>query len=143
MIIRILPDYAAESYSKNLSYDNKVAIISITTNEEGDEPTNISNSKWLFRMRFHDITEDLECRDYIIYAPTQTDFVGLKSFVDCIRDYASELWIHCGAGVSRSPALAAAVMEYLGMDSNRILKSDRFIPNPLVYKLAKIELGVE
>ena len=144
MNIYILSQREAEAYSKRLKDSASIAIISITTKEYGDEKADIKlggGVKYLLRMRFNDLTEDIAEKDYLLTAPVQEDFTGLKEFIDTINDNVDELWIHCAAGVSRSAGLGAAVCEYLGMDHS-IFTSKNFVPNMLVYRLTKNELGI-
>lgn len=142
MKVRILSQREAEYYSKKLPPDNRTAIISITTKEDCDSPADIQNAKFIMRMQFNDLEADFyDAKNGFIYAPIQADFAGLKDYIDFVNKYAEELWIHCAAGVSRSAGLAAAVCEYLG-HSHDIFDCGRYVPNRLVYKLAKKELGI-
>lgn len=77
-------------------------------------------------------------------APIEKDFIGLKAFIDTYKDKVDEIIVHCAAGISRSSAVAAAICKYLNLDELKIIwKKHYYIPNALVYKLAKKELNLE
>ena len=64
----------------------------------------------------------------------------LKAWVD--RQECDILLVHCGAGVSRSAAVGAAINEYLNL-GQKIWGHLRYEPNRLVYRLACVELGIQ
>jgi predicted protein tyrosine phosphatase len=91
----------------------------------------------IHRMMFADLDgEDDWQQDYLARAE---DFEGLKEFIDDVSDKINLLIVHCAAGFSRSPAVTAAIEEYLGLP-NTIWGSDLYKPNMHVYKMAKQEL---
>ena len=53
------------------------------------------------------------------------------------------IYCSCDAGESRSPAVAAAVMRYLGMDDMKIWKNLHYHPNMLVFVMLSAGLGNE
>ncbi|HWQ58376.1 MAG TPA: hypothetical protein VN540_05080 [Clostridia bacterium] len=67
---------------------------------------------------------------------------------DAIRDfvlrYVNEidlLIVHCTGGVSRSAAVAAAVLAGLGESDARIWNDENYRPNPLVYRMVLRAFG--
>lgn len=113
----------------------KTSIISITCIGEKDvvffEHENLIS---IFCMKFNDIDSE---KITAITPPKQEDFNGLKWFVDHLE--CEELIVHCGAGESRSAAVAAAINEYLDL-GYKIFGANQYEPNKLVYKYACAEL---
>ena len=48
-----------------------------------------------------------------------------------------DLIVHCSAGVSRSPAVAAGILAGLRQDDSAIWKNPGYQPNPYVYRLVR------
>lgn len=104
--------------------------------KEGDLPTldNQNQYKGILELYFYDlrITEkewkDKELEQYPIFTDLQA--YQLFSFVKQHKR-ADSFVIHCGAGVSRSPAIAIGVAIYLGDTdlAKRIMNSNRYSPN--------------
>ena len=55
-------------------------------------------------------------------------------FVNLHKDNIETLLIHCEAGLSRSPAIAAAISERFGLGSADFY-FEKYMPNVLVYKI--------
>ena len=53
-------------------------------------------------------------------------------FVLCVKDEIDTLIVHCSAGVSRSPAVAAAILKGLGESDEAIWNDPRYCLNGLV-----------
>ena len=60
-----------------------------------------------------------------------------KAFADYVKGMADvdTLYCCCDAGESRSPAVAAAVMRYLGMDDMAVWRNPHYHPNMLVFAM--------
>lgn len=58
--------------------------------------------------------------------------IEIRDFVLAHRDRAELVVVHCDAGLSRSPAVAAAITRALGGDDTPWFK--RYRPNALVYR---------
>lgn len=58
--------------------------------------------------------------------------ITIRDFVLAHRDRAERIVVHCDAGLSRSPAVAAAITKALGGDDAPWFK--RYRPNALVYR---------
>ena len=61
---------------------------------------------------------------------TEKQAAEIWEFVDRVKDTVDTLVIHCHQGMSRSPAVAAAVSEYLKLDTNHIYQT--YLPNAFV-----------
>lgn len=58
---------------------------------------------------------------------------NIKNFVDKIPEKENIL-VCCDAGLSRSPAIAAAILEYLDFDFLTIWENPKYSPNTFVFK---------
>jgi len=83
------------------------------------------------------------CFDDAVEASFRQDLIRAEQ-AEAIRDfvlrYQNEidvLIIHCTAGVSRSAAVAAAVLAGCGADDGVIWNDPRYQPNPLVYRVVR------
>ena len=138
MELKILSQKIAEDMSKIL--DKKTSIISIVCPGENDAVFfDNKNIDKILRLYFNDCISDIKMQNTVLKAPTQDDFKGLKNFVDNLS--CDLLIVHCGAGVSRSAAVAAAINDYLNLDYN-IFENPNYSPNPTVYKCCQNELGI-
>lgn len=120
--------------------DMKTSIISIV----GKDAENVhfpynKNIDKIFRMNFHDLVTDFKIDDDVMPAPVQSDFTGLKNFIDNLD--CKLLIVHCGAGQSRSAAVAAAISDYLNLNLE-IFGNPKYSPNPTVYKCCLNEFGI-
>ena len=118
------------------------AVISITSKEEKD--VDFPDKRCvtgILRLKFNDLWEeyDDEGIPFGRPLPRQEDFKGLKEFVSGLS--CGRLIVHCREGISRSAAVAKAILESRkGLDE---MRSERPVcPNPLVYTLARRELGI-
>ena len=119
-------------------YKNKNYII-ISIHESPIEDYNIHFSKDYFckdvlELHFSDIQESWESKipsDFLLFSDKDAEDI-----VNFVKKYENspidEILIHCNAGVSRSTAVAAAISEYLGMDSSVYFKEGS--PNEYIYK---------
>lgn len=56
----------------------------------------------------------------------------MQAFVDSLPNNIDTLFVCCDSGESRSPAIAAAIMEHNGIDHMAIWKNPKYHPNPYV-----------
>ncbi len=63
-------------------------------------------------------------------------------FIDA-HSHAAKIFFCCDSGESRSAALAAATMHYLGQNEMLIWKNTQYHPNPLVYYIQSKAYGLE
>ena len=71
---------------------------------------------------------------------SRRDAAAFAGFVKNLK--ADVLYCCCDAGESRSPAVAAAVMRYFGLDDMQIWKDPHYHPNMLVFEMLADGLGV-
>ncbi len=58
---------------------------------------------------------------------------SIWQFVNQYKGQVGAFVVHCHQGMSRSPAVAAAIARYLKLDETRFWRD--YQPNPFVYKL--------
>ena len=71
---------------------------------------------------------------------SQMDATAFADFVKNLE--ADVLYCCCDAGESRSPAVAAAVMRFLGLDDMQVWENPHYHPNMLVFEMLANTLGV-
>jgi predicted protein tyrosine phosphatase len=119
---------------------NDTILVSITN--PGEPIAKIHETKHLhiFRMQFWDLDND----EGNIKAPDRHSFDGIKRFIDA-HTQVPNIFIHCGAGISRSAAVAWSICDYLhltdleGRDFSTYATT-RYIPNRRVKALCDIAL---
>lgn len=139
MRIIVLSEKLAQKYSYEIT--QKAIIISITCPPE-DNVLFADNNNILdiFNMKFNDLDSDV---DENYKAPIQSDFNGLKNFIDKYKDKIEEIVVHCGAGASRSPACALAICDYLKEKiTYKNMEYSEMNYNKKVYSLALNEFGI-
>lgn len=133
----------------NRSRVNKFAIISIQEIENGGNGFVFTESgccKKVLTLYFSDANPEVfeECgnEDYLkqmikdgtchLFGDKEAN--SIKDFVEEIKNDSeiSTLIVHCGAGVSRSPAIAAAIHNYLFGNNGTFFEEQ--IPNKFVYR---------
>ena len=119
---------------------NTTILVSITN--PGEPIAKIHETKHLhiFRMQFWDLDND----EGNIKAPDRHSFDGIKRFIDA-HNQVPNIFVHCGAGISRSAAVAWSICDYLhltdleGRDFSTYATT-RYIPNRRVKALCDIAL---
>ena len=71
---------------------------------------------------------------------SQADATAFADFVNNLE--ADVFYCCCDAGESRSPAVAAAVMRYFGLDDMQVWKNPHYHPNMMVFEMLANALGV-
>ena len=107
--------------------DRSWAAISITSGREHPVLSE-ANRVGLLRLVFDDITQPGTPQSF-----TPALAAEILNFVASVWDKAEMLLIHCDVGLSRSPAVAAALSRIYYGDDGQWLALD--FPNHLVYKL--------
>lgn len=109
------------------------AIISITTTESDlvELPQSV-RTRGVLRLTFPDMVTPCTgwSEDRLF---TRNDAERICEFVDEHAPRIEELLVHCDAGMSRSPAVAAALSKALYGDDR--LFFERYIPNQRVYRI--------
>ena len=88
-------------------------------------------SRRVLRLCFDDATETSFWQNLITVEQAET----IRDFVLRHLEETNLLIVHRTEGVSRSAAVAAAVLDGLDLNSGRIWNDPCYRPNPLVYKL--------
>lgn len=143
MLIKVLPFDITEELCKNIKDMKDIRCCVVSIDDYGFKPTDIHEGgaiKKIFRMKFPDI-DICDSPSLMKYLATEEDIKGLKNFIDTIKNDCNFLIVHCAAGISRSPAVASAIEEYLGFPDS-IWKSGSYHPNRHVYKLSLQEFGI-
>lgn len=125
MEVRILSIKEAKEKFKNMNFDNVKLIISSSYDE--DIETISSNDKLI--LKFDDIcTQNKNSfNSNLAYK--------IVRFVDSIDFEKYQLYVCCDNGVSRSSAIAAAILRKYGENEYFIWKDSTYSPNILVYKI--------
>lgn len=74
---------------------------------------------------------------------SQTDAAAFAEYAKSLVNAVDTLYCCCDAGESRSPAVAAAVMRYFGLDDMQIWRNPHYHPNMLVFEMMTNVLGAE
>jgi len=123
-----------------LSYiiNNPSAVISISdTWEESPKFNKNSNIKAILKLNFDDAEKDW----HNDIAMTIYDAENVVEFVNSLRD-VEILYVHCGAGISRSAGVAAAISKVLTGDDTYFFERP-FCPNMNCYKLVLQAFGLD
>lgn len=122
--------------AKLFKSDKPWIAISIST-ESGDFPElSTENRVGLLRLRFWDIanpsSRQIQAEDSKLFSVEQAKEV--LDFVNANWDKVDAILVHCEAGMSRSPAIAAAI-EYIKNGKEASMPYfKKYIPNGFVYK---------
>jgi predicted protein tyrosine phosphatase len=131
--IVVLPRRAIAEIDTPLSW----GMISVATHEDTWPEYNKENNKGVLRLAFHDSDPNNKHNPHIA---TPEQLFGEKranliiDFVAEIKDEIDMLVVHCEAGVSRSPAIAAVISKIHFGDDKAFFKAP-FTPNMHVYRV--------
>lgn len=132
MKIEILSHKSVEQLSKNNAL---VSVAVIFIDNYGGDKKNI-NCKKILSLYFNDTTEYKHP-----YAMKQGDAIKIKEYVLSLEKDVEKLIVSCTAGVSRSAAVAAGIMQGLGNSDMIVWKNPNYSPNILCYKLVLKAFG--
>ena len=118
-----------EMFFNNYTITKDSILISITNPGEPIAKIHEIKHLYIFRMQFWDIDKNT----INLKAPNQASFNGLKKFIDTHRK-VSNIFIHCGAGISRSAAVAWSICDYLQLTD---LQGNKFDKYALLYYVPK------
>lgn len=107
----------------------------ISINNVGEKPPAfmLQNNCRLVRYLYFDDVEKGENNcidDRTLNSLAYLIFSNLGFMNNDIKD----IYVHCGAGVSRSAGLAAALMKFYNDDDSPIFDNPKYVPNMTVYK---------
>ena len=118
-----------------LSEDTKEASAAILSSASEVDPGKLQGIRYVFRQ-YEDLDYESPGRSFSL-----EDAVAFADFLTAQENPIDTLYCCCDAGESRSPAVAAAVMRYLGMDDMAIWQNPRYHPNMLVFVMLTEALG--
>lgn len=117
--------------------NEEISIISITDpGMNHPELGHVTGVNEILKLRFY----DEESGDNTI---TMYDAIQIKHFVDDNINKVDTIYVNCDGGVSRSSAVAAALLKYMGLDDSKIWKNGKYSPNRLVYETLAIVLKLD
>lgn len=111
-----------------------LALVSVSDHPDDFPEVPACDCRRVLRLSFDDVEGDLNffaghsARPFSAHQARQ-----VAAFVLGLPDDVRTLVFQCEAGVSRSPAMAAAVSRFMGLDDLRFFR--RHMPNRLVYRL--------
>lgn len=108
------------------------AIISSASEIDTEKLRGIS---YVFRQ-YEDLDHECPGRSF-----SKTDATAFAEFTKSLVNDVDTLYCCCDAGESRSPAVAAAVMRYFGLDDMQVWKIPHYHPNMLVFEMLSDALG--
>lgn len=69
------------------------------------------------------------------------DAFRIKRFIDSLNgDY--NLWVHCGAGISRSGAVGCVIARYMNLNEWELFKTGKIGPNEWIYQMMCIAFNI-
>lgn len=111
----------------DMRYSDPFVLISICSPEE-TSPSIPKNCIDILRVEFHDV--DKKVPGFILFSSKHAD--KILKFYYKYKNKVETLVVHCAGGISRSPAVAAALYEiHYGFDDERYW--DKYVPNRWVY----------
>lgn len=128
-VIRVMSRKEASDFSFT-DFQEKTIIISIAALEESANTFNRCNPNLLgiLFLRFDDVEADE------FNHMTERDAERIIQFVNDNLDSADQIVVQCGAGISRSAGVAAALMLILNGDDSPIFDNPKFCPNKCCYR---------
>lgn len=131
--IVVLPKRAIAEIDTPLSW----GMISVVTHEGSWPEYNEKNNKGVLRLAFHDADPNNPHNPHIatddqLFSEKRAN--QIIDFVAEIKDEIDMLVVHCEAGVSRSPAIAAVLAKIHFGDDKAFFKAP-FTPNMHVYRV--------
>jgi hypothetical protein len=122
MLIEVMNRQTAEK----TKFDNDTMVISISDTWQ-TSPEIKSNNVFLFNFDDEEFPHPNAMQEY--------EARHLVNIVKAKRKYISKIVVHCGAGISRSAGVAAALGKWLNGDDSFIFDNPRFCPNRTCYRL--------
>lgn len=115
----------------------KQIVISIT--EPDNYPAELDHDEeFILRLSFHDLTSrDSEYRHQLPNC-TFFDEKNAEKIVSFLKIYMVaqlSILVHCEAGISRSAAVAGAILKHYTGDDKLIFSDKKYTPNMLVYSI--------
>lgn len=112
-------------------HDVAHVIISITTTADDQAKLRLGTAcRGVLRLSFIDADEQRDDQPHVLFGREQAR--AILDFVTEHRDAIERVVVHCDAGLSRSPAVAAALAVCLGQSDQEFFQ--RYRPNMRVYR---------
>ena len=146
MKVKIMSEDECVLYTKQ---ENILPCVIISINTHGGEGykknalilTNNNNVKDVLTLFFDDITERNVALGSKCKLMSEEDVSSILTFVEEWRGKIDEFIVHCGAGISRSPAVASGISIMLGLDDTWIWESHKS-PNKYVFEKIRNAIGL-
>lgn len=119
----VIPKNKLQEYLTNKNY----IVISTTTDDDAPAIVNVTEDK-VIRFTFEDKGKGDNGRIF-----SKTEAMQIKDFISQHLDNLEQIVCSCDAGVSRSPAMAAAISYWLNGSDKQIWDNPKYIPNNHVY----------
>ena len=138
MKIEPVPRFFAEKISAEIKETHLWISITSTRSTFADLKPN-PNCKGILRLSFDDCSDifrfdDYDCGSPILTPISEDQCQGVWEFVDARLGTFKSIYINCDAGISRSPAVAAALARhYLGSEEY-YFKVGIYFPQEYVYR---------
>lgn len=118
----VIPKNKLKDYITDKNY-----IIISTTTDDTPAVVNVPEDK-VIRFTFEDIGKDDKGRVF-----SKEDALAIKNFISSRLDNLEQIVCSCDAGISRSPAMAAAISYWLNGSDKSIWDNHKYTPNSFVY----------
>ena len=128
MVFKVLSRSGAIAYSYKQNIP-KTEIISISDAYDSYPHFN-DNQKFsrILYLKFDDVEKgEPNCI-------TTEDAKKIVKFINTVNKDIEQIIVHCGAGVSRSAGVCAAIMKYLTGDDSEIFDNPKYCPNMTCYR---------
>ncbi|MEX2012321.1 MAG: hypothetical protein WD970_01010 [Patescibacteria group bacterium] len=123
------------------NFTAKVPYAVVSIKDPGEETVQLVPSVYLrdvLQLSFHDLTKQLGKGGYKLFDAVMAEQV-CRFTKRCLLNIEL-LVIHCGAGKSRSAAIAAALNKWINGSHEPYVRGKSYIPNPLVLSVMEAEL---
>ncbi len=132
--IKICPIKRLYMIAKNDELENTGAILCSSYSINADK---VKNVQYKLCLEFDDIINASSISAFNLQLAEQ-----IKTFIDSVHNKVDVLYVCCDSGESRSTALSAAIMRYLGQNDKKIWTNPHYHPNLLVYKIQCKAFGI-
>ena len=122
------------------SNDSPFVVISINDPGESMPPLEYDRNRIdILPLYVHDIDSvNLEEKGYVLFNKSHAE--DIIEFSERYKDKVNTIVVHCGAGISRSAGVGAALLRIYNGSDEEIFGSSRYIPNRHIYNTIIIEI---
>jgi len=123
-----------ERLIKTYDFKEKHIVISITSpGYEHPKLPELKSRIGLLQIKFHDIDKTIISKGKEYPAFTKEQAKEIWKFFQSYKLKVNSVVVQCEVGVSRSPAVAAALAKIIGQDDSKFFKY--YVPNMFIYRL--------